>query len=218
MPIQPHILSPLSSAWPWWVMLALLLCAVLSEATQPGAVVRAFTVLQVKANKRSYKSAPENFFGQFFVALFRLGVLSLALQLCLYDGETFRFATYAAISGVILAMWMIKMIANLWIDYTFMLSRRYEDVYEQYGHMVTLSALLLYPCLLVLLHVCQVIVARWVVGIIVVLFLLFLLYRMVRVFYQTPLSVVYILIYFLTLEALPLAALWVLTTQMITLI
>ena len=64
-------------------MLGLLLCAVLSEALQPGVITQAATSYMARA-ERTYKAAPNNFFGQLLITLFRIGTWSMALFLCFY--------------------------------------------------------------------------------------------------------------------------------------
>ena len=211
-----HILSPLSAPWCGWTMLALLLCAILSEVAQPGAISRVTTIWQVKTTNRTYKSAPANFFGQLLISLFRIGTPAMGVCLCFYQGGDFRWISYIAVFGLILSVIMVKMLCNLWIDYTFRLSRLFEEIYEQYGHLVSMSAIILYPCILVLFHVDNVLVARWVMGVVTALFLVWFIYRSMRAFYTSPASIFYILLYFLTLEVLPLVAVWGLSALMIS--
>ena len=197
-------------------MLALLLCAILSEVAQPGAISRVATIWQVKTTNRTYKSAPTNFFGQLLVSLFRIGTPAMGICLCFYQGGDFRWVPYIAVFGLIFVVFIVKMLCNLWIDYTFRLSRQYEEIYEHYGHLVSMSAMIMYPCLLVLFHVGNALACRWVMGVVTGLFLIWFVYRAVRAFYTSPGSIFYILLYFLTLEVLPLVAIWGISAFMIS--
>ena len=210
-----HILSPLSAPWCGWTMLTLLLCFILSEVAQPGVISRVATIWQVKTNNRTYKSAPSNFFGQLLVSVFRICTPAMGICLCFYEGGDFRWVTYMAVCGLILGVMLLKMGCNLWVDFTFRLSRRYEEIYEQYGHLVTMSAIILYPCILVLFRLDNVLISRWVMGVVTALFLIWFAYRAVRAFYSSPGSIFYILLYFLTLEVLPLVAVWGISALMI---
>ena len=211
-----HILTSVSAGWCGWTMLGLLLCVIISEALQPGAVTGAWMIFQAQSSNRAYKAAPDNFMGQLLVAIFRIGSLAMALCLCFDTGASFTFVKFAIAFGVILVAFCIKMLCNQWMDYTFMLSRRFEDIYVQYGHIVTLLAIVLYIGSMILIHVSNPIAARWVLGIAVCLFELMLIYRSVQVFYSSLLSVLYLLLYIITLEALPLGAVWYVASLIIS--
>lgn len=210
----PHILSPLSAAWSGWTMLGLLLCAVLSEVMQPGVIMQAGSSLLTRA-ERTYKDAPTNFFGQLLITLFRIGTLAMGLYLCLYRGGNAPYWVFAAISGLILAMLLLKMLCNVLLDYTFQLSRLYAPAYEQYGNLLTLTMVVLYPCLLFLLRVGSIVAARWTVGLLLVAFGLLWFVRCIRIFASSLVAIGYILLYFLTLEVLPMAGLFLLTQKIL---
>ena len=213
-----RILSPLSADWYAWTILFLAICAILSELFQPGVLTRAISMLQFRSIKRMYKEAPTNFLGQLFITLFRIGVPGLIVMIFFSVENQFSFLSYLLVCGLMLGVIMVKMLLNQWIDYTFMLSHHYEELYEQYGHMVTLLAIAYYPFLLVLMYLYNSVAAGWVLIGGMVLFWLLFLYRSVRIFYRTPASILYILIYFLTMELLPVGALWGLTSQLIKVI
>lgn len=200
-----HIISPLSAPWCGWVMLGLLFCGILSEYFQPGVITQSTDSLRVRA-ERSYKDSPTNFFGQVYLNLFRVGTLAMLLCLCFSPAGEFSFLTYLAVNGVILAVMIVKMLCNVIIDYTFQLSRRFGAVYEHYSNIATMTGLLLWPVLLVLLHVGDTVVNRWALGITALLFLVLWIYRSAAQYIKSPMAIGYMLIYWCTLEMLPLAA------------
>ena len=195
-------------------MFFLLLCAVLSEYFQPGVILQAHTSLVVRAD-RAYKDAPTNFLGQALITLFRIGTGAMALCLCLCTDEQFRFLSFIVVCGVIIGVVLVKMLCNQLLDYTFMLTRRFAPVYEHYGNIITIAAATLYPCLLVLLRLGNPIAARWVLGIIAVLFAGVWAYRTFRTYVVSLKAVLYIIVYLFTLEWLPLAALYIFSSQTI---
>lgn len=197
-------------------MLGLLLCAVLSEALQPGVITQAATSYMARA-ERTYKAAPNNFFGQLLITLFRIGTWSMALFLCFYTEGNASGWSFAALCGLVLAMLMLKMLCNVLLDYTFQLSRHYPPVYEHYSNLLTLTMLVVYPSLLFLLRLDDVTTSRWTLGIILAVFCLVWLLRCLRVFLSSPMAIVYIILYFLTVEVLPLAGLIYLAQMMLTL-
>lgn len=201
-----HILSPASAVWCGWTMFGLLLCAVLAEAAQPGVITQVPTVLFAKT-ERTYKASPDNVLGQLFITLFRFGVLAMLLLLCFYQGEGFHFLSFLMLMGMVLAVILVKMACNALLDYTFQFTRHYAAPYEQYGAIATLASMLLYPCLLVLLRTDSVLAARWILGVVAAVFFGLILFRWCRTFLRSAASMLYIILYILTMEVVPAAAL-----------
>lgn len=210
-----HIISPLNAAWCGWTMLFLFLCAVLGEYMQPGIITKAGSSLVARVD-RLYKDAPTNFIGQTLIAIFRIGTFAMALCLCFYANAPFRFVAFGAVCGLIIAILLVKMLCNIVLDYTFMLSRRFAMVYEHYANIATVAICVLYPCLLVVLRIGSPIVGQWILGIATVLFVLMWTYRAIRTFIVSPLSILYLTLYICTLELLPLAGLFYLSQKMMS--
>lgn len=211
-----HIMSPWSAPWCGWIMLALLLCAVFAEFFQPGVVLQAPASLLARTD-RTYKESPMNFYGQVFITLFRVGTMGMALCICLCSGRL-SFAVYSAVCGIIVAVVLAKMVCNMLLDYTFSLARRVESLYDHYGNIVTLSVLVLYAALMVLMRFGNALAMLWVLISIAVLFLLIWLYRVWRLFVHSPISLVYVLLYMATLEVLPMVGLYFLSEKTISMI
>lgn len=205
----------MSAPWCGWTMLALLLCAVLGELLQPGVISQASASL-LSQNDRTYKNAPTNFSGQLMITLFRIGTAAMGLYLCLYTGGQSGFGIYAALCGLIFALLLVKMLCNNLLDYTFQIIRRFMPAYEQYGDIATIATCILYPALLIMLRVDNIILNRWLVGSIAVLFLLMWLYRLARNYIQSLKSMVYVVLYMSTLEVLPLGLLFYLGSKTIS--
>lgn len=195
-------------------MLALLLCAVLAEYYQPGVITQAPTTLFAHAD-RMYKEAPVNFMGQLLITLFRLGTPSLALCLCFCPSAHAPFSAFWAVCGCLLAVILAKMLCNVLLDYTFMLTRRFGAIYEAYANLATTGALLLYPALLVLLRVSDPLIAQWTVGGLAVLYIGTWTFRTIRTCVTSPGAFIYLILYIATLEVLPMSAFIYLSAQTI---
>lgn len=202
----PHITSLISAPWCAWTMLVLLLCAVLAEWFQPGVVVQSPASLFAHTD-RTYKESPTNIMGQFMITLFRLGTIGMALCLCFCPAGNAPFAAFWLACGWIMAMWLIKMLCNVLVDFTFYLSRRFGTVYEPYGDLMTLGSIALYPIVLAMIHFGTPIVSRWVFGIWAILIIGIWIYRSARQFMVSLVAVVYLIMYIATLEIVPIAAL-----------
>ncbi len=201
-----HIVTAVSAPWSGWLMLGLMLCAILSEWFQPGIISQAHSSLSVR-NDRVYKESPATFFGQMLLTIFRIGTVSMALCLCWAPEDRFSLGAFAIVSALVLVVLAVKMLCHWLVDYTFMLSRRFGTPYEHYGNLFTLTTLLLYPVVLILNHVASPLAAQWCLGGIAILFGLLWLYRCIRTYIQSVRAVIYLIIYFCTLELLPFVGL-----------
>ena len=210
-----HILSPLSAAWCGWAMLVLFLCAILSEFFQPGVITQATSSLFARSD-RTYKDAPTNIQAQTLIALFRIGTLGMALCLCFHTGDHFRFVSYLAVCGIVTGILFVKMLCNLLLDYTFMLSRRFTPAYEHYANVSTIAVCFLYPSVLIALRTANPVVGQWVFGVVTALFLLMWTYRAIRIYVNSFRSILYLILYICTLEVLPLGILTYLSMQTIS--
>ena len=197
-------------------MLVLMLFAVLSEWLQPGVISQATTSLTVRM-ERTYKDAPTNFLAQTLITLFRIGTLAMTLCLC-FAGSTFSFVAFIAVCGIIFGVLVVKMICNVLLDYTFLLSRSFGDAYEHYSNIFTLISVALYPLLLLFLHIDSPVATRWLLGIMAGLFLILWLFRSIQQYVRTPLALLYLLAYTVTLEFLPMAGLAILSAKTISIL
>ncbi len=204
----------MSATWCGWTMLLLFLSAVFSEVMQPGIISQS-PVSILARTERTYKDAPVNTLAQLLISIFRIGTLAMAICLSLYAGATFRFSLFAAVSGLVLLFILVKMGCNILLDYTFLLSRRFMPAYAQYGDLATITACVLFPCLLVFMRIGRPELSLWALGIIAGLFMLVCLYRMARIYIRSLSAILYVLLYIATLEIMPFGALLYLSSKMI---
>ena len=210
-----HIISPLSAPWCGWTMLALLLFAVLSEWLQPGVISQSPISILVRA-ERTYKEAPTSVLAQLLITLFRIGTLAMLISLCFCENGSFPFVTFMAICGIVFGALIAKMLCNILLDYTFQLSRQFGEIYEHYSNLLTLTIVALYPVLLLFLHIGSSSSYRWLLIITGGVFLLLWLVRSVQQYIRTPMAILYLLVYTLTLEVLPMAGLIYLSAKTIS--
>lgn len=198
-------------------MLLLLFCALLSEWLQPGVLTQSAASLFAKTN-RTYKDSPVTFMGQLLVTLFRVGTIAMALCLCFCSATYAPFSAFGVACGWVLAALLLKMVCAWLLNYTFSLDRRFGAVYEPYGDLFTVGCLALYPAVLILLHFGTPRIACWVFGIWVALLIGIWLIRCLRVYLVKPMALVYLLLYIMTMEILPMAGLAYVSAKTITLL
>ena len=220
MPFVPHILSPESAPWVGWTMLGLLFLAVLSELMQQGALLGSFALVFQKV-ERTYHDPHRNAPGQLCINLFRTGTFALALylfcyvggtlrfghwQVVLFSDEAFRFSKYLLVLLVVFGVDTLKYVLTLWVNYTFQISQRIALISMHYDSLWTVINSAFYLLLLVLLPVDSAAVIFWGFVVLCAVALLLIGVKWLRVFYAGPASLLYILLYLLTLEVLPLCA------------
>ena len=209
-----HILSPISAGWASWLMLALMLCGVLAEYWQPGLITQAYHSLMAQS-ERTYKAAPNNPFGQAMVSIFCIGTWAMAVCLCLPTETSFRPEVFGVVCGVILAVLLLKMGCTLLLGYTFQLFDRINIAYEHYSNLTTLTAMVLYPGILVLLRVCNISASLWTIGIVTGVFVILWIVRSLRYLISSPTTLIYYLLYICSLEILPIAAVYYISKQLV---
>ncbi len=220
MPFVPHILSPETAPWVSWTLLGLLLLGVLSELIQPGVLLGSFAMVFQKV-ERTYHDPHRNAMGQLCINLFRMGTFALAVYLFCYVGgmlqvghwqvefvsdQEFRFSKYLLVLLVVFGVDTLKYLLTLWVNYTFQISRRFALITMHYDSLWTVICSGFFVMLLLLIPVDNTAVVFWSTIVWCGVAILLILFKWVRVFYSGPASLLYILLYVLTLEVLPIVA------------
>ena len=208
----PHIISPISAPWCAWVLLGLLVSLVLSELLQPGVVSSSFTTLLSRA-ERTYKNVPNNFMGQLMITLFRIGCLSMALYIAIWQGGTFSSRGFFVIEAIVLGVLIFKMLCYVFLKYVLSISSQFSIATEHYSNLFTLSMVLLYPLLLFVYYIGSSMVCLYVLCALAALFLLVWLIKGARLCVVSPMGVVYFLLYICTLEVLPILGIYYLSAK-----
>ena len=195
-------------------MLGLAICAVSAGVFQPAVIRQGFVSLFSKV-ERSYNDSPMNYVGQVLLFVFRAGIVGMAIYLFTYnshlathtaDGE-FLFSRYMTIMGAVAATEIVKYLVSLLLNYTFQLSRQFATLFAHYTYVSTSICCVLYPLLLLIIYFGS--QALTTIGLCVMMSVcwLVLFIKWVRVFFTSIPSVIYVLLYILTIEVLPLLTL-----------
>lgn len=215
-----HIATLYSAGWFGWALMLLATCAVLGEVFQPG-VITGVTASVFAHSNRTYKQTPDNFPGQLTASLFRLGTPALLLLIALddsYESANTGIMLYGITLAMMVGVIVVKMVCNRLIDYTFALRANASGVSTVYANVATLSALIQLPLILVIPLFGSPAANRWIAVIAATLFVGLITYRLVRIYMTSAKSIVYILMYVLTLEVLPIGGLVVGISQIMKII
>ena len=201
----PIISSPLSEAWPSWVMLGLLLCIVMAEVLQPETIKMSFRTTFSRM-ERMFGDSAVNFWGAVALNIYRLSIVALTLYLVCYTGGEFSLRTYGLIALMVIAFVVIKSFFAWLLSYTFDLRRDTNLYMPQYSNLWTALSVVLYPVLLAFINVGHRDFFMWLIVVIAGLFCVDILIKLVQHYYHGADSLGYIVLYTLTLEIIPLAA------------
>lgn len=202
----PHILTPISAPWVAWVMLFLLLCGVLAEMVQRGLLVQAFTTIFSKV-ERTYGDMQRNLMEELIINIFRIGTFAMALYLYAYRAGDFSFKTYMLIVALVLGVDVVKILASILVNYTFQISRRFTQLSIHYNNLWTVICSGFYIASIVLINIGNSLVIKYVMLSLVALAIVLIVVKWIRIFCTNVRSLLYIVLYVLTLEILPLLVL-----------
>lgn len=209
----PHILTPESAPWVYWVMLGLLLCAIAAELARPGVIIGSFSTLLTR-KERSYDDGPSTPVAQIGLYLFRIGTLAMGCYLFCYTGGHFTLVNYGIIAAEVAGIFLLKWLILLLIDYTFELSRHFVALRSHYSSLLTATCTSIYPLLLIVIQIDAHQLVCITLIVIVATYAIVSMIKWIRIFQPGMSAIVYTLIYTITLEILPIIGL-VLSTQYI---
>lgn len=196
------ISTPISEAWPMWLMFFLLMCIVSAEILQPGTLQTAFRSTFTRM-ERTFGDRATNFMGSLFLNTFRLGILAMALYVITFHGTSFSIVTYGYIVLLILAVILIKFIFSWLVSYTFEMRRTTTVFLPQYDNLWTILCLILYPLILIYINILNNMFLHWASIVALTLFMALVIFKLLQNFYSGPRSLLYLILYILTLEFLP---------------
>lgn len=204
----PLISSPLSEAWPSWLMLGLLLCMIMAEVLQPETIRTSFRTT-FSHMQRMFGDSAVNFWGAVALTIYRVCIIALTLYLACYEKGTFSLLTYGWIILIVIAFVAIKSLCAWLVSYTFDLKRDTALYMPQYSNLWTALCIVLYPVLLITINIGHNSIIRWIILAIVALFCIDVIIKLVQHFYNGLQSLGYIALYTLTLEIIPAAAMFI---------
>ena len=213
MDMVPHILSVYANAWTGWVMLALLLLLVLNHSPQYsliGSVKNVFSHAE-----RVYGAQSRAWGSEVCEWLFRIGVLAMAVWILAIgngrlDMGNGRLAIgngamgYAKVLALVLAVYVVQRLVLRGVGYVFVSRKQLSAAMEQYNAICSAACVCLYPIVLVVMNVPATHLAQILCGAVLVAFVGMIVWKSIRLFYTNILSLLYILLYIIFLEIMPI--------------
>ena len=208
MELVSHISSIYANAWTGWVLLALLLLLVLNHSPQYsliGSVKNVFSHAE-----RVYGAQSRAWGSEVCEWLFRIGVLAMAVWiLAIGDG---RLAIgngamgYAKVLALVLAVYVVQRLILRGVGYVFIQRTQLDSAMEQYNAICSAACVCLYPIVLVVTNVPVAHLAQILCGAVLMAFVGIIVWKSIRLFYTNMLSLLYISLYIIFLEIMPIMA------------
>ena len=204
MEMISRISSPVSESWVAWILLLLVVLWLLNSMFVPE-ISLVFRGL-FSRGERTYLSNGGQL--QYTTWGFRVGVVALLVQMLLVKGEGFAFVDYGIIFGIMSLAYLVQELLIRLVGAVFVSHRVLEGALDQ--RTLLNNAL----CGMLPLVVLSSRMERLGVIVLFALLLLYigiLLIKSVQLFYKNILSILYISLYIISLEFIPLvgAILWI---------
>ena len=206
MDMVPHILSVYANAWTGWVMLALLLLLVLNHSPQYsliGSVKNVFSHAE-----RVYGAQSRAWGSEVCEWLFRIGVLAMAVWVLVIGNGRLAIGNgamgYAKVLALVLAVYTVQRLVLRGVGYVFVSRKQLSAAMEQYNAICSAACVCLYPIVLVVMNVPAAHLAQILCGAVLVAFVGMIVWKSIRLFYTNILSLLYILLYIIFLEIMPI--------------
>ena len=194
-------------------MLALLLLLVLNHSPQYsliGSVKNVFSHAE-----RVYGAQSRAWGSEVCEWLFRMGVLAMAVwALVIGNGRLDmgygRLAIgngamgYAKVLALVLAVYVVQRLVLRGVGYVFVSRKQLSAAMEQYNAICSAACVCLYPIVLVVMNVPAAHLAQILCGAVLVAFVGMIVWKSIRLFYTNILSLLYILLYIIFLEIMPI--------------
>ena len=190
------------------MLLALLLLLVLNHSPQYsliGSVKNVFSHAE-----RVYGAQSRAWGSEVCEWLFRIGVLAMAVwALTIGDG---RLAIgngamgYAKVLALVLAVYVVQRFILRGVGYVFIQRTQLDSAMEQYNAICSAACVCLYPIVLVVTNVPVAHLAQILCGAVLMAFVGIIVWKSIRLFYTNMLSLLYISLYIIFLEIMPIMA------------
>ena len=208
-----HISSIYANPWLGWVLFGLLFLAVLNPSMQANVWV----VLRgmFSHSERAYSVHTQGWLSEICSHLFRIGVVAVAMLILAMPTGDVVFTTYAKVLAVVAVGYALQRLSLYGVGVVF-LSRKYlEAAIEQYDGINALGCICLYPVLVLLINVPSARLAQILCMVVLIVFVGLLLWKSFRLFYVNILSILYILLYVICLEIIPIIAIFSLSQTLV---
>lgn len=199
---MPHISSLYANPWMGWVLFGLLVLVVVNPSPQMNILVQLRGVFSHA--ERVYASHNREWGSEICSHVFRLGVVAVAVFLLVSPVMCDSILSFTKVFGVVIGVYALQRIILHAVGRIFVSQKKMDVAMEQYNGICTMVCLCLYPLLILSLNTTLSNLAQILCVGIFVMFIVFLFWKSIRLFYVKIICVLYILLYIICLEIMPL--------------
>jgi len=185
----------------------------LAEWTHSGYIVDCFRSI-FSAPERRYEDSPK-ILTRIFSSIFCIGIIAITLYIAYYKGGAFTPITLIWIVGLVIAIYLIKNALLAFTAYVFALGKDLVIIRSHRISIGVVMGMILLLGVMLKVHFPQAIESPWIFASILLIYWLIIFLKTLRGYMYKPLSFLYIVLYFFTLEVLPLAGLIFLSKKVI---
>lgn len=198
------IYSPQEAHWVGWTIFVIMVIGVLGKCFSPTWLIESGRAI-FSQNERAYLDNTQGLFRKLLQFFFCYSIISLAIYLLVYEQGPAYMLLYLKMFLLIIVCSLIKTALTYFVCYIFELQKTYNNYYIHYKNLQTLCCTLLYPALLFSVNYDFPMVMYIYTLVVYVVYLLCLIVRIYSIMTSgTPLSILYILLYIVCLEVIPM--------------
>lgn len=196
-----HISSPYTENWVYWVVLLLMTLMMINYSVRNSLVIAFRTI---SSHSERVYGGNSNILGRINAWIFRIALLALVMHIAFYKGGIFAFKTYLIIVGVVGIICLTQYILTIGIGWIFVTRKNLENGLGLLEMVRNSVALTLLPMPLLMMWIDNSL-CKWILlSIIGAFFVILTLTKSLQLFYKNFLSFVYILVYLIYLEIIPI--------------
>ena len=198
-----HISSLYSTTWVSWLLFALLILLMLNQSKSMNVALVLRNVFS--RSERSYAIRTGSWFSGIISKVYGLGVVGLTMYIWGLQGDSINFIGYMQVLGITTLVYFLQLLVMYGVGYVFLSPKKMTNTLEQYNGIRTLVPLLLHPLLLIVVNYHNTVLFKVMCCAIWMLFVGLLFSKSVLLFYKNVYTILYIFLYIVFLEFMPIA-------------
>lgn len=198
------IYSPQEAHWVGWAIFLIMAIGVLGKCFSPTWLIESGRAI-FSQNERAYLENTQSLLRKLLQFIFRNSIISFVVYMFVYEQGPSYILSYLKIFLLVMVVSFIKKAITFCVCYVFELEKTYNNYYIHYKNLQTLCCTLLYLALLFIVNFDFPMVMYIYTLVVFVAYLICLVVRTYGIMTNgTPLSILYILLYIVCLEVIPI--------------
>ena len=202
MDVVSRILSPFVGSWVAWVMVSLL-CLMLCNQVISSSISMIWRSWSSHSERMYTGAMSQSVVSVVLSYVFRVGVMAMGVYLCVYDSGDFLLMNYIKLLGVLTIVLLVQWVLWQLMSFVFLPFSQRKNAWEQRVMIYNASCVLLWGILLIIIGIPNALLQVILMVILGILWIGLLMVKGLQMFYRKPWDVLYVLLYSITLEVLP---------------